>query len=67
MILFFDTETTGLPDRYTPLNSDRQRCAKICDEFTPDKGSIADDAFLTGRYLALAGIAEKIRNLGSAP
>lgn len=49
------------------LAAEREQCAKICDEFTPDKAGIADDAFLTGRYLALAGIAEKIRNLGAAP
>lgn len=40
MILFFDTETTGLPDRYTPLNSDRQpHCVQLAALLTEDDGT----------------------------
>lgn len=40
MILFFDTETTGLPDRYTPLNSDRQpHCVQLAALLMEDDGT----------------------------
>lgn len=40
MILFYDTETTGLPDRFAPLNSDRQpRCVQLAAILTDDVGN----------------------------
>ena len=40
MILFYDTETTGLPDRFTPLNSERQpRCVQLAALLTDNAGN----------------------------
>ncbi|MCG4258167.1 3'-5' exonuclease [Acetobacter senegalensis] len=40
MILFYDTETTGLPDRYAPLNSEKQpRCVQIAAILTDESGA----------------------------
>ncbi|MBO1325380.1 3'-5' exonuclease [Acetobacter sp. TBRC 12305] len=39
MILFYDTEKTGLPDRFVPLNSDRQpRCVQLAAILTDNAG-----------------------------
>lgn len=40
MILFYDTETTGLPDRFAPLNSERQpRCVQLAALLTDNEGN----------------------------
>lgn len=39
MILFYDTETTGLPDRFAPLNSEKQpRCVQLAAILTDLSG-----------------------------